>query len=250
MKKDTSWNAVADWYDDVVSDVESYQQEVIVPNLMRLAGDVNGKSVLDIACGQGFFSEVFAKVGAAVVGVDLSPELVRRASSRAPQARFLVGSAERLPNEVASGSFDLAICVLALQNIKGLDASVSEVARSLKESGRFLIVLNHPAFRIPKSSSWGFDDAAAVQYRRLDRYMSDSQIEIEMNPSNKKGETTMSFHRPLQVYFKSFAKNSFSVTRLEEWISNKTSQSGPRKRAEDTARKEFPLFLMLELRKS
>ncbi len=39
------------------------------------------------------------------------------------------------------------------------------------------------------------------------------------------------------------AKHGFAVTRLEEWISNKKSQKGPRVTAEDKARKEIPLFL-------
>jgi len=65
----------------------------------------------------------------------------------------------------------------------------------------------------------------------------------------KKKRYTMSFHRPLQVYFKAFAKAGLCVTRLEEWASHKTSDSGPRKAAEDLARKEIPLFMCLELKK-
>ena len=70
-----------------------------------------------------------------------------------------------------------------------------------------------------------------------------------MHPGKKGSEVTISFHRPLQYFFKLFSKTGLSVTRLEEWISHKESQNGPRKVAEDKARKEFPLFLALELRK-
>jgi hypothetical protein len=38
--------------------------------------------------------------------------------------------------------------------------------------------------------------------------------------------------------------------RLEEWISHKKSEKGTRQLAEDVARKEFPLFMALELRKN
>ena len=68
-----------------------------------------------------------------------------------------------------------------------------------------------------------------------------------MNPGEKDNKSfTYSFHRPLQLYFKTFAKNGFAVTRLEEWISHKESEPGPRQDAENTARKEIPLFLFLE----
>ncbi len=113
------------------------------------------------------------------------------------------------------------------------------------------MVLNHPTFRIPKRSSWGVDEVADIQYRRIDGYMSESKTEIDMQPSRTgKKVTTISFHRPLQVYFKALTKNGLVVTRLEEWMSHKVSEVGSKKAMEDRARKEFPLFMMLEGRKN
>jgi hypothetical protein len=60
---------------------------------------------------------------------------------------------------------------------------------------------------------------------------------------------TVSFHRPLQFYFKIFSKLGFAVERLEEWNSNKKSEAGPRAKAEDKARKEIPLFLYMCVKK-
>ncbi len=113
----------------------------------------------------------------------------------------------------------------------------------------FFAVLNHPAFRIPKASSWGWHDKLGVQYRRLDSYLSESQEPIQMHPGDNPREKTLSFHRPLQFYFKALCKNNLFVSRLEEWSSNKTSELGPKKDAEDRARHEFPLFLFLEATK-
>jgi hypothetical protein len=53
----------------------------------------------------------------------------------------------------------------------------------------------------------------------------------------------------MQDFFKALSKAGFAVTKLEEWISHKKSEKGPKQAAEDTARKEIPLFLMLEVRK-
>ncbi len=246
--KNTSWDAVANWYDSLVMDDESYQQEVILPNFLRLAGDVRGKRVLDVASGQGLFSHALAKAGATVTGIELSPELVNIARKSAMKGEnFIVGNAEKFPSEIKSGGYDLALCVLALQNIKNLDAVVSEASRALAPRGRFLIVLNHPCFRIPKRSAWGYDEEQKIQYRRLDGYLSESSADIVAHPGRAKSQKTVSLHRPLQLYFKSFVKYGFAVERLEEWISNKTSESGPRKIAEDNARKELPLFLYLGL---
>ena len=67
-----------------------------------------------------------------------------------------------------------------------------------------------------------------------------------MHPGDKPWEKTISFHRPLQYYFKALFKNGLAVFRLEEWVSHKTSEEGLKKEAEDRSRHEFPLFLFLE----
>ena len=89
--------------------------------------------------------------------------------------------------------------------------------------------------------------------KMIDNYLSESRVKIEMNPSAKsagqQSQYTISFHRPLPFYFKALQKSGFCVTRLEEWNSNKKSEFGPRREAEDRARKEIPLFLFLEARK-
>ncbi|HYV33901.1 MAG TPA: SAM-dependent methyltransferase, partial [Candidatus Limnocylindria bacterium] len=145
-----------------------------------------------------------------------------------------------------------AICVLSLQNIKNLSAAILEMSRVLKKEGRAVLVLNHPTFRIPNASAWDFDEKQNIQYRRIDGYMSEISQQVDMTQGVtevKKKKYTYSFHHPLQVYFKAFAKAGLCVTRLEEWVSHKTSDKGPRKTAEDTARKEIPLFMCLELKK-
>jgi hypothetical protein len=48
---------------------------------------------------------------------------------------------------------------------------------------------------------------------------------------------------------KAFKKQGLAISSIEEWISHKKSETGPRQKAEDIARKEFPMFLALELKK-
>ncbi len=250
----TSWGKVADWYDDLLKEDDTYQAKVILPNLLRLVAPSKDETILDLACGQGFFSRALAVSGARVIGVDISEELIEKA--KAPFDRsgdllihYAVAPSHQLPM-IPSGTVDKVVIVLALQNIEKMKETMEECARMLSPGGKLYIVLNHPAFRIPKRSSWGFDEAANIQYRRIDGYLSEGKFEIEMKPgaaaSGKKGEATVSFHRPLQVYFKHLAKAGFAVTRFEEWDSHKKSQKGKRSDAEDTARKEIPLFLCME----
>lgn len=246
----TSWGGVADWYDDLLESGEgTYQSELVLPNLLRLLEIKKGDQILDLACGQGFFSREFFKAGAEVSGADISSSLIALAQKNSPkEINYTVSSADKIPF-VSTESVDAVVCVLAIQNIENVAGVFAEAIRVLRKGGKFLLVMNHPAFRIPKRSSWGFDEKLKIQYRRLDEYISDSKTEIAMHPGSEPTSETISFHHSLQYYFKALFKVGFVVSRFEEWTSGKTSQPGPRAGAENKSRKEFPLFLMVEAKK-
>ncbi|MDO8604681.1 MAG: class I SAM-dependent methyltransferase [bacterium] len=258
-KKTTSWGGVAHWYDKLLADEDTYQARVILPNLLRAMSDkkgspaetfegksLAGEKVLDLACGQGFFTQAFFQEGAKATGVDLGKQLILIAKKNSPkEIEYFAQSAEDL-SLFEDASFEKISIVLAIQNIDAPHKVFKECARVLVPGGKLFIVLNHPAFRIPKASAWGFDEETKSQYRRIESYMSESKVEIEMNPSKRDTKTTLSFHRPLQYYFKTLANSGFAVGRLEEWLSHRESELGPRKNAEDKARKEIPMFLFLE----
>lgn len=247
--KTTSWGGVAHWYDALLAGGDTYQARVILPNILRAMAIKKGEKVLDLACGTGFFARAFFQEGADATGVDIGKQLILIAKKESPkEIKYFPHSAEDL-SLFEDNLFEKIAIVLAIQNIEAPHKVFKECARVLKPRGKLFIVLNHPAFRIPKASAWGIDPETKTQYRRIDSYMSESKVEIEMNPSKRDSKTTISFHRPLQYYFKTLANNGFVVARLEEWLSHRESEKGPRKNAEDKARKEIPLFLFLEILK-
>ncbi len=309
QKTNTSWGGVANWYDEYLQSPDSYQKAVILPNLMRILDPRRGEKILDLACGQGFFSEEIAKRHAEVIGVDISHELIEKADQRLhamhlKNAKFFVSPANEL-KMIQNCTIDNIVCVLAAQNIKELDETFAECARVLRrskpqdkvsfaikhggdvkdspsyKSSRLLLVINHPSFRVPQHSDWHYEDNPRVthagkQGRVVYRYMSEAMIEIDMNPGLNTGPNsiaanraintpkeyrnakeaidykrakkfTVSYHRPLQVFAKWLTKNGFAITRIEEWTSHKKSQeNGPRSAAEDTARREIPMFMCIE----
>jgi ubiquinone/menaquinone biosynthesis C-methylase UbiE len=251
MKKDTSWNEVAKWYDQLLAtDDDSYQAKVITPNLLRMLDLKKGEQVFDLACGQGYFSNIFVKSGANIVASDLSKRLIETAIKNSPKSiSYYVSPAHKAPF-IKDGTVDAIVVVLAIQNIENVGEVFAECKRVLKKNGRLVLVLNHPAFRVPQASDWYFNED--TQSRIVSKYLSESKVSIDMTPGEKdpkKKVKTVSFHRPLQYYVKLLSKNGLAVTRLEEWISHKKSQNGPRQKAEDTARKEIPLFMCLEIKK-
>ncbi len=244
-KQTTSWGKEAEWYSDHLAESDTYHVKVILPNILRLVAPKKGLRVLEIGCGEGFFARALSAEGASVTACDISPELVAIGKETGGNVTFHVSKAQDL-SWVSDASYDVVLAVLTLQNMESIDTVMQEVRRVLAPKGRYIFVLNHPVVRIPKSSSWGYDEKEKVQYRRLDGYLSAKKTEIDMHPGKKSNSVTYSFHRSLQEYMKILRTAGFCIVRLEEWISHRTSEKGPRAHAEDAARKEFPLFMMIE----
>lgn len=249
----TTWGKVAKWYDKHLTETAgNYHITLIIPSIQRLLSKHLGNkgSVLDLACGQGMITDSIKKLGFETVGVDIAGELIKIARAKYPNIRFEIADASAKNSLAFFGKdkFDVATIVLAIQNIKDMQGVFKNTSSVLKHGGKLIIIINHPAFRIPKQTSWGFDEKE-FQYRRVDGYMSEMEIPIDMAPGTTaekgKSELTVSYHRPLQSYFKALSLAGFSVIGLEEWISNKSSQPGPRAEAENRARGEIPMFMAI-----
>lgn len=240
----TDWGLVARWYDELVGESGSeYHREVVIPGTLRLLGLKAGDTLLDVACGQGVLCRIVHEQGVHATGVDAAPELVRLARQRSdPAVQYHVGDARDL-SFLPAGQFTAATCILAIQNIHPILPVFQSVRRSLVDGGRFVMVMMHPCFRGPKETSWSWDEARRVQYRRVDRYLIPRKAPIVMNPGKAPDKYTWSFHKPIESYVKALRNAGLLIDAIEEWTSHKTTKAGPRAHSENTARKEIPLFM-------
>jgi hypothetical protein len=120
---------------------------------------------------------------------------------------------------------------------------------ALKPAGRVVLLLTHPAFRIPRQSGWGWDEGRKLLFRRVDRYLTPLAVPMKPFPGREVRGVTRSFHRPIQAYVNGLADHGFCLDRLEEIPAHKSSKSAPSERAERMARREIPLFLGLRARR-
>lgn len=244
----TTWQPVQKWYDQLVGEEgHYYHQQIILSGVIKLLGlqEKQEGSFLDLACGQGVLARYIPE-RFSYAGVDISPSLIQAAKKydRHPAHSYHVADVSKhlkLPAE----SFSHAAIILALQNIeKGADV-LKNVALLLKPGGKCVVVLNHPCFRIPRQSSWQIDDKKKIQYRRMDCYLSNLRVPIQMHPQKgSKSPETWSFHHPISTYVQWGAESGLAVCGMEEWISDKTS-TGKAAKMENKARNEFPLFLAI-----
>jgi ubiquinone/menaquinone biosynthesis C-methylase UbiE len=111
----------------------------------KLLGGLRVKSILEIGCGTGKNTLLFAQIGEQVKAVDFSEEMIAQArrKSSAHNVEFAVADiTQRWP--VDDASIDLISCNLVLEHIADLDHVFAEAARVLANDGRYFIGELHP----------------------------------------------------------------------------------------------------------
>lgn len=244
--RQTSWDHVGKWYHELVGQKgHYYHQQVIIPKVLRLLSLSKDSSVLDLACGQGVLARYLPQ-GVYYQGVDLSPKLIDLAkqTDKNSNHHYSVSDITK-PLILTKHDFDSAVIILGLQNISLPEGVFANAYQYLKIGGRFIIVINHPYFRIPRQTSWGIDEKNKIQYRRINRYLTPLKVPIAAHPGKfAKSPITWSFHYSLADYSRFLFKEGFLIATIEEWISDKIS-IGKTAKMENRAREEFPLFMTI-----
>jgi len=152
--------------------VRTYEQTVEDEMDLRLLERVRNvdwsapRSVLDLACGTGRVGVWLKQRGyaGAIDGVDLTPEMLEVARSRAVYRTLGVAdvSATGLPAE----TYDLCTQSLADEHLADLGPSYQEVARVTRPGGCFVLVGYHPQFLmagVPTHFDWAPGQSVTIR---------------------------------------------------------------------------------------
>ncbi len=142
-------DAYARWAPGYAAEAHNPLMELEEAAVRPLLPPVAGRRVLDLACGSGRYlahltghtrGEPGAGGAARLVGADLSAAMLARAKVVAPD--LLRADLSRLP--LASASFDLIVCGLAVGHVAALAPAVAEMARLLAPGGVLVYSDFHP----------------------------------------------------------------------------------------------------------
>ncbi|MFJ9174834.1 class I SAM-dependent methyltransferase [Streptomyces sp. NPDC102360] len=138
---------------------------VEVPSFLELVGDVTGRSVVDLACGTGFYSRLFKRRGATdVYGVDVSGEMVdvaRRIESTDPLGvRYAVGDVAT-SDALGVRRYDIATAVNLLNYAETVDtmaAMCRAIHDAIRPGGTFYALNQSPDYDFdgPSPRPYGF----------------------------------------------------------------------------------------------
>ena len=171
------------------------------PAMLRLAGDVSGRRVLDAGCGSGPLSAMLRAKGAVVTGVDASPAMVELARQRLGGDADLRVADLGGPLPFADAEFDDVVASLVLHYLEDWGGPLSELRRVLRPGGRLMVSVNHPC-------------AYAIVYPEADYF---AVTEYSEDYTFDGDVTWLTFwHRPLHAMTDAFAAAGFRITTVSE----------------------------------
>lgn len=139
----TSYDSLAERYAEEIGDeligkpVDRALYGCFAELVRELSG--TGRLVGDLGCGPGHVCRYLAGLGLNVIGVDLSPAMVRVARLRHPHLRFEVAKHDRLP--AADGQWAGAVAPYSIIHLDrdGRRVAFAELARAVAAGGWLLV---------------------------------------------------------------------------------------------------------------
>ena len=260
-KLSKEWDAALEsWADFVRRGKDYYREEMNNLAFFKLAGNVRGKNILDLACGEGSNTQILAGKGAKVVGVDFSKNMIKLARQTERNDRlgisYYVSDAANL-KEFKSGSFDMVTCFMAFMDIENYEGAIREVARVLKKGGRLIFSITHPCFEWgvvmmngQHIGDWKYEEGTENSSERkashleVKRYFGVVKCRNLWNMKRLvKPFKTTTFHRTLTDYFQALFRNGLLVQRL---VEPKPTARGASKYPQLRKHKKIPHSIIIE----
>ncbi len=204
----SDWDRSAEAWIRFVDEGDPNRDILLDPVMVGAAGNVNGKRICDIGCGEGRFCRILAKRGARVTGTDPTRTLIRAAQQRDPSGEYILSGAESLPFD--GESFDLGVSYLNLIDIEDYRLAIREMTRILKPGGA-LIVANLNGHATASMTGWTKSDSGEKLYFAIDRYLEPRGVRVSWC-----GIEVVNYHRPLSDYMKAFLGTGLTLDFFEE----------------------------------
>jgi len=182
------------------------------PQLRRMVGDVEGRRVVDLGCGFGWFCRWAADAGATeVLGIDISERMLAQAAVDTTQANVTYRRADLDHLALPDDTVDIAYSSLTLHYLADLPRLLACVHRALAPGGRFVCSIEHPVYTAP--STPGFVETAdGTVTWALDGYFREGPRTTDwLAPGVVKQ------HRTVGTYVGALTAAGFRLTDLVEW---------------------------------
>ncbi|MFJ8458644.1 class I SAM-dependent methyltransferase [Lysinibacillus xylanilyticus] len=215
------WNQNAERFTANYDEHGGIHREILLnPAIFSLLEEVEGKSLLDAGCGEGYLSRILAQKGAIVTAVDYSEKMLEIARARTRgevTIQYEYGNCEKL-NFLADEQFDCIISNMVLQDLENYQAALSEMYRLLKPNSTFIFSILHPCFITP-NSGWIRNEKLDQQYWKVQRYFYEGVYDQKLPLDSD--EKIVFYHRTLTSYMKAIIQAGFTIEDVIEPMPSK-----------------------------
>lgn len=182
------------------------------PALRALLPALEGRRVLDLGCGFGWFCRWAREHGAAgVLGLDVSERMLgrARAATHDPAIAYVRADLERL--DVPAGAFDLAYSALALHYVRDLAGLLARVRAALTPGGTLVFSVEHPIYTAPASPGWSVDAAGRSAWP-VAGYLDEGPRSTDWLAKG-----VIKQHRTIASYVNLLIREGLAISHLGEW---------------------------------
>lgn len=209
----------------------------------RLFGDVSGKKMLEIGCGNGGSLIYNGERSAGELwGIDISKHQLEKAEvnlKRNGMSAKLKCTAMEENCGIPENYFDIVYSIYALGWTTDLEGTLNRIASYLKEGGIFIFSWSHPIHKcITKENH---------KYNFSKCYFDESLYTVPINFSQ--GELKLS-DRKLSTYINAIAKAGFIIERMIEETDNDLLESCGYSSDFVNRAKMFPVTFVIKARKA
>jgi SAM-dependent methyltransferase len=177
-----------------------------------LLPSLDGRTVLDLGCGFGWFCRWARRSGAArVLGVDVSERMLARAKAETDDPAITYTKADLEHLTVAPATFDLAYSSLAFHYIGDLQGLLARVHAALVPGGRLVFSVEHPIFTAPSRPGWSID-ATGHRTWPVDAYLEEGPRSTDWLASG-----VIKQHRTIATYLRLLLRFGFFLLDIEEF---------------------------------
>ncbi len=210
------------------------------PVIHDLMGDVRGKSILDLGCGDGMFGQMLLAMGCkSYFGVDGSANMIAKAKINLATSAAQIEHATLEDWSYPVSEFDMVFARLVLHYIDDVEALFNRISDSMTTGGTLIFSVEHPVIT---SSEKRWQGKGQRQDWLVDDYFRGGRRE-----NSWLGGKVVKYHRTIEQYFSALQRTGFEVNALREATPIRENFKS---RERFLRRQRIPLFLIMSASKT